>query len=621
LDPLPGARGKRDEEAGGMTRKRASWPAAAVVLVTAVAFLPTLRNGWVPWDDDKNFLDNPLYRGLGVDQLRWMWTTFHLGHYVPLSWMSLGLDFELWGMDAAGYHATSLALHGLSAMLLFFLARRLIATARPAAEDGATWAAAIGALTWSVHPLRVESVAWITERRDVLSGVFFFAALLAYLRSVDGPRRWYAASLAAFVAALLAKGTAVTLPAALAVINVYPLRRLGGSAAWRSESARRVYRELTPFALLSLAFAALAMLALRPVEQLNVAGKVAVSTYSFCVYVSKTLLPIRLAPLYEMPRVVSIMEAKYLASIATCAVLVVASWRSAHRWPALAAVACAFGALIFPLLGVHQNGPQIAADRYTYQASAAFALLVGALLLAVPRPRVRLARAVASSAVLVLAALTWRQVAVWRDGESLWRQVLRVERRSAIANNNYGNLLMQRGALDSAFARYSAAVAANPRYAEAHDNLGVVYARMDSAMAAVRHYQLALENNPRLASAHVNWGVVLARQGQLDGAVAHFQSALEINPSLEDAHVNWGNALVRAGRAGDAVAHYRRALELRPDDIAANLNWGIALAQQGAFADAIDHFQAVLAIDPNQQDARTYLAQAARDLEARATKR
>jgi len=604
-----------------MTRKRASWPApAAVVLVTAVAFLPTLRNGWVSWDDDKNFLDNPFFRGLGLDQLRWMWTTVHLGHYVPLSWMSLGLDFQLWGMTPAGYHATSLVLHALSALLLYFIARRLIAAVRPV-DDGAAWAAAIGALLWAVHPLRVESVAWITERRDVLSGVFYFAALLAYLRSVDGDRRWYAVSLVAFVAALLSKGTAVTLPAALCIVNVYPLRRIGGAAGWRGDAMWRVLRDVAPFAVLSVAFVAIAFVALRPVDQLSVSGKVAVSAYSLCFYLIKTVVPAGLSPLYEMPLRVSIAEPRYVASILASVALVVGVWRAAPRWPALAAGACAFGALILPLLGVHQNGPQIAADRYTYQASAALALLGGAALLAVPRRRSHAARRIAALVVIALATLTWRQLAVWEDGESLWAQVLRVEPRSALANNNYGNLLLQKGALDSAFVHYSAAVASNPRYAEAHDNLGVAYAKMDSAAAAVAQYRLALESNPQLASAHVNWGVVLARQGAVDSAVAHYRAALAIDSAREDAHVNWGNALLRAGRAAEAVEHYRRALALQPDDIAAHLNWGIALAQQGQLAAAVEHWQAVLAIDASQPDARAYLAQAMRDLEARAPSR
>ncbi len=608
-----------------MTRRRASWLAPlVVVLVTAVAFLPTLRNGWVSWDDDKNFLENPHFRGLGFEQLRWMWSTFHLGHYVPLSWMSLGFDYQLWAMVPAGYHATSLALHALSAALLYHASRRLIVAASKTDDDGATWAAAVAALLWAVHPLRVESVAWITERRDVLSGVFYFAAMLTYLRSAAVPAvrvRWYAASLIAFVAALLSKGTAVTLPAVVAIVNVYPLRRVGGGAGWWSDSARRVYLELAPFAALSALFSVVTLVALQPVDQLAVGGKVAVSAYSLWFYFVKTVVPTGLSPLYEMPLSISLGEPRFLASVISAVLLVIVVWRAARRLPALSAAACAFAVMILPLLGVHQNGPQIAADRYTYLASAALAMLCGAALLVVPRRYIMLSQLLAAVVVLILGALTWQQTGVWRDGVSLWSQVLRVEPSSSRGNNNFGNLLMQRGDVDGAFAHYAAAVAANPRYAEAHDNLGVAYTRKDSLAAAVAHYRLALESDPRHASAHVNWGVALSRQGDVEDAIAHYRAALAIDPSLADAHVNWGNTLVRTGRAAEAIAHYREALELRPGDGPAHLNWGIALAQQGQFADAIEHFRAVLAENADQPDARAYLDKATRDLEAQSVKR
>ena len=608
-----------------MRRQRARWlPALVVALVTAVAFFPTLRNGWVTWDDDKNFLENPYFRGLGAEQLRWMWSTFHLGHYVPLSWTSLGFDYAIWGMEPAGYHATSLALHVLNSLLLYLIAHRLIAAARGVDDDTTTWGAAVAALVWAVHPLRVESVGWITERRDVLSGAFFFGAALAYLRSrtVAGQASgWYWTSILAFVAALLSKATAVTLPAVLVVLNVYPLRRIGGAAGWWNDGARRVYAELVPFAVLSAVFSALTFVALQPVDQLDVAGKVAVSAYSLCLYLVKTVAPVGLSPLYEMPFEVSLGSPRFAVSVVAVVLSAFALWRFARRTPALAAAAAAFVVMLLPLLGVHQNGPQIAADRYTYDASAALAVLAASALFAIPRLPAVAARSVAAGIVLLLATLTWRQLAVWRDGESLWSQVLRVEPRSSLGNNNFGNLLLQRGDVDAAFAHYATAVETNPRYAEAHDNLGVVYARKGALDDAVRQHRAALDINPRQASAHANWGIALSRQGDVEGAIAHFRAALAIDPALADAHVNWANALVRTGRADEAAGHYRAALALRPDDVPAHLNWGAALAQQGQLAEAIAHFRAVLAVDPEQPDALAYLAQATRDLEARAAKR
>src|SRR5690242_13420027 len=214
-------------------KRRSTWAIPfGIGLVTIVAFLPVLHNGFVSWDDDRNFVENPHFRGLGFDQLRWMWTTFHMGHYVPLSWMTLGLDYEIWGLNPTGYHLTSLLLHAASAIVVYFLARAVLELTRPAASDSTRHqldaAAAFSSLVFALHPLRAESVAWATERRDVLAGLFYFSSILAYLRSRLGvkSRRGYSIALFLFVCALLSKATSMSLPAVLVILNVYPLRRL-----------------------------------------------------------------------------------------------------------------------------------------------------------------------------------------------------------------------------------------------------------------------------------------------------------------------------------------------------------------------------------------------------------
>src|SRR5256886_11921328 len=225
-----------------------------IALVTVAAFLPALQNQFVSWDDAENFLDNPHYRGLGWTHLRWMWTT-HLGHYIPLTWMTLGLDYLLWGMNPVGYHLTSLLLHAANAVVFFFVVRRILKRALPSpSERGHALAVSAGfaALVFAIHPLRVESVAWVTERRDVLSGLFYLSAILIYLWACERGARgrgWYWLSVAVFGCALLSKSMVVNLPVVLVILDVYPLRRLGGAVGWLSESARRVYVEKIPFLL------------------------------------------------------------------------------------------------------------------------------------------------------------------------------------------------------------------------------------------------------------------------------------------------------------------------------------------------------------------------------------
>src|SRR5437773_1918820 len=235
-----------------------------IALVTVAAFLPALQNQFVSWDDDENFLDNPHYRGLGWSPLRWMWTT-HQSHYITLTWMTLGLDYLLWGMNPFGYHLTSLLLHAANAVLFFFVVRRLLTRALPSSSErghALTVSAGVAALVFAIHPLRVESVAWVTERRDVLSGLFYLLTLLVYLRACERGERgrgWYWLSVAAFVCALLSKSMVVNLPIVLLILDVYPLRRLGGAVGWWSEPARRVCVVTFPTGLLAAAAMAIAL--------------------------------------------------------------------------------------------------------------------------------------------------------------------------------------------------------------------------------------------------------------------------------------------------------------------------------------------------------------------------
>src|SRR5216117_3621169 len=281
-----------------------------VALFTLAAFLPALQNQFVNWDDKDNFLDNPHYRGLGWIHLWWMWTT-HLGHYIPLTWMTLGLDYLLWGMNPLGYHLTNLLLHAANAVVFFFVVRRLLTLALPSpSERGHALAvsAGVAALVFAIHPLRVESVAWVTERRDVLSGLFYLSAILLYLRACERGARgrgWYWLAVAVFGCALLSKSMVVNLPVVLLILDVYPLRRLGGAIGWWSEPARRIYVEKIPFVLLAAAAAAIAVMAqlsksaMISLAQLSMPGRLAISAYGLSFYLWKMVVPVNLSPFYE----------------------------------------------------------------------------------------------------------------------------------------------------------------------------------------------------------------------------------------------------------------------------------------------------------------------------------
>ena len=586
----------------------------AVAVVTFVTFLPALNGEFVSWDDDKNFVNNFSYRGLGVAQLEWMWATFHLGHYVPLSWMTLGLDYVIWGMNPRGYHLTNLVLHCGVAVTLYAVARRIFAlTWRERGGEAA--AAAFAALFFALHPLRVESVAWITERRDLLSGLFYFTAVYAYLRAGQSPaerQRWYVGALLATAGAVLSKASAVTLPAALLVVEFIAQARANNRNAataghWYAGGTPATLTRLAPFGLLAIGPAALAFVALQPEPQLSVLGKVAVSAYSVCFYLIKTLIPVNLAPLYAMPERVDPLQPGFLLAIAGVASITGAAVVARKRWPAVPAAWFAFLLIAFPLLGVHQNGPQIAADRYTYNAAAALALLAGGTAHAAFAQFRRSTLVVATLVLTTLATLSWRQTYVWRNSAALWARVLQVEPDSPVARNNAGNLLMRDGRVNEAIVHYRAAVAVKPAYAEAHDNLGVALAATGRFADAIAAYQRALEIQPSFDAPQNNWGVALAQQGQLEQAIERFRLAISANPANADAHVNWGNAAVRLGRTDEAIAHFEDALRHRPNHADAHHNWGVALARVGEFSRAAEHFAAALAIEPGHEQAREYL--------------
>lgn len=549
--------------------------------------------------------------------------------------MTLGFDYTVWGMNPLGYHLTNVILHAANGVLVYFVARHLLPRALPArapvGERTLVVSSMFAALLFAVHPLRVESVAWATERRDVLSGFFYLAALLCYLRAVerDGPidRGWYAGSLVVFACALLSKATALTLPAALLVLDIFPLCRF----------SKRIWVELAPFGVLSAAAAVLSIIAAHPPAQLGFAQKIAVSAYSLLFYLQKTLLPMGLSPLYELPQHVDPLASRYLVSYAIVVALAAAAWIWSRTLPAVGAALVAFVIAVLPMLGIVQNGPQIAADRFTYFAAPWLTLAaagVFAWLVSSSRPRAKdsesssrsrakrrtgapwaredLLFPAAGILVLVLAILTWRQSLVWRDTRSLWTRVLDVDDNSPIAHVGMATLLLGENRVAEAAQHARRAAAAAPSYPQAHNDLGVVYARSGDAESAVREYEMAIRLDPTYEEPHSNLGMLLAARGDLAGAITQYEAALSLDPDAGNAQVNWGNALVRAGHPDDAVEHYRQALVIHPDNADAELNWGVALAVERRFAEAADHFRRALEIDPRSEAARAYLERATR---------
>jgi tetratricopeptide (TPR) repeat protein len=577
-----------------------------VVLVTFSAFLPALRGGFLDWDEDPLLIKNFAYRGLGLTQLRWMLSTTRMGHYMPVTWMSYGWDYALWGMKPFGYHLTNVLVHCASAAVLYLIALRLFSAARlPSAPSlsipllpfgeraGVRGAAAFAALLWAVHPLRVESVAWITERRDVVSGLFFLLAVLAYLASHGqgarpGARRGlYWLSLGCFALGLGSKGMVATLPAVLLLLDVYPLRRIGDRA-----SAHCVLIEKIPFFALGLGAVVVGFWAvvrgggMTPLSQLGWIERIAISLYALTFYLLKTVWPAGLSPLYMLPAPLDPAAWPFLLSGAVVVSITAVAVALRRRWPALLAAWASYVLILLPVVGLAHNGYQIAADRYTYLPSLGLALLAGgvvasgARLWATRRYRIVMA-ALPALVIAALGAAAWKQSELWHDGVTLWGHAVALDPASGIAHANLGGELIHQGRTAEAGREFEKAIALRPNYPEAHLFLGVLRAQGGDVAAADAEFRRALELQPSLADAENNLGVSLARAGRLAEALGHFERAARLDPDSADFRNNLGLALAQLGRLAEAQAQFEAAVRLRPGFSEAEGNLARARRLQG----------------------------------------
>ena len=598
------------------------WVALFVAALTLIVFARALNNEFVGWDDYELLLYNPRYRGFGWEQLRWMFTTFHMGPYQPLSWMSYAVDYLVWEMNPFGYHLTNLFVHAGDAALFYFVSQRLLSLAfslpYPSKDPYLKAAAGFAAFFFAIHPLRVESVAWATERRDVLSGLFFLATLIYYLRAAtlsDGApqrRRWLGASLACYALALLSKAIVISLPVVLVILDIYPLRRIGENPkSWLAPAVRRIWWEKLPFFLLAFAAAVIAPLAqmdagaVASLRVHGVAARIAQSFYGLAFYFWKTIFPIDLSPFYEVPPNLNPLAWPFLLSAAVILTISVALFMLRQRWPGAWTAWLCYGVTIAPVLGFFQSGRQMVADRYSYLACMAWAILAGGCLYYYLRPQKTASRdtawklplvgSVAGVILAVLSILTWRQIGVWHDTDRLWHHVLAITDksvfRSGTAHHLVGRFYSDRGDLDRALEHLRLSLEIEPTDATTYVDLGAALARQGKLDEAIRNLQYALSLSPNLSLAQFNLGNAYALQGRFNDAAEHLQDAIKIKPDYVEAYNNLGKVFAAQGQTDKAIDLFRRAVEIRPDFAEAHHSLAMALAEKGLRDEASLHFQ------------------------------
>ena len=604
-----------------------------VAIVTFGVFFPALVNDFVNWDDDKILYDNPYYRGLGWDQLKWMFSTFLMGHYQPLTWVTFALDYQLWGMAPFGYHLTSLLLHTANALLFYWVSQRLLRAAIGPLSEEDNWrlelSAGLAALLFAIHPLRVESVAWATERRDVVSGLFYFLTLYFYLRAGENShpsshRRWLGAAIAAYLLSLMSKAMAMTLPVVLLLLDIYPLKRLAGNPAnWFKRESRAVLYEKLPFIILAIGFAIVALIAqevtgaLKPLEQLGVLSRLLQAGFAYIFYLWKTIWPFGLAPIYELPIETGLWFWVFVLSTGAMIGLTLALYHSMRRWPMVFACWVYYIVVLAPVTGVAQSGPQLVADRYSYLACLGWPLLLaGGMFRWWPGRESRASgqrQLVAATVLLVLVSLgflTWQQTAVWRSPISLWQHGTKAEPLSSIAHYNLGRALERENDSTAAIESYRRAVAVNPSYTKAHFNLARLLALKGLEAEAIAHYRRVIEVRPDHADAHNDLGLLLELKGEDAAALVEFRKAIQLEPDHPKALFNLAELLAKQGDLTSATAHYEQAARINPNEPAIQIRLAIVLARQGQLESATRHFRRAVELQPADAAARVLLARA-----------
>lgn len=587
-----------------------------LVVVTAITFVPSLNNDFVEWDDYVNLMKNAGFRGLDGAALRWDFTNVLMGHYIPITWLTFSVDYAIWGMRPFGYHLTNLLLHVANTLLFFLVAIRLLALAADAGNVARRLGATAAALFFAVHPLRAESVAWATERRDVLSGFFFLLTVLWYLAAVEssGRRRTVrlVASLVAFALALGSKSIVMGLPLVLMTLDVYPLRRLSlRPRGWRA--ARAVLFEKVPYFVLALIGAGVSYYAvsvnkfLTSFDQYPGPARIAMGLYSAWFYVTTTLLPFGLSPVYELPRQVDPLAWMFVRPAIVVAAITALVVLLRRRCPWAAAAWVIYLVILAPVAGVIHSGHQLAHDRYSYLSCLPWAVLLGAGAALVAhlaaRGVLRVSIAVCGAAVLaswllVLSFMTWGQVQIWHDTETLWAYATDSEPDCAVCHANFGVFLANKDNVAGSIYYLERAVSLRPERPTTHTNLGVQLIKLRRFGEAIHHLETAFRLDPTAADPLAMLGAAFLNDDQPRAALGPLRHALNVDASHVIARTNYGTALARVGDDSSAIRQYHRAIATDPETAPPRSALAILLARRGQIDEALVQYEVVKRLDP-----------------------
>ncbi len=553
--------------------------------------------GFVNYDDNQFVYQNErIVSGLTFDNVAYFFTHSHAGHWQPLTALTHMLDCELYGLNAGGHHVTNLIIHVVNTLLLLTLLRR---------QTGALWPSVFAAAVFGLHPVHVESVAWVTERRDVLSTLFLILTIAAYFRYVKKPNtERYVPVLLLFALGLMSKPMLVTLPFVLLLLDYWPLGRLEFSRV----NLCRLMREKIPLFVLSGISCAITVVVqtnvgtVAPVRGLGLYARFSNAIVSYVRYIGKMLWPIDLAVFYphpgdKLPLWLVLGAAVVLAGVSVWVVKV----SNKHKY-LLTGWFWYIGTLV-PVIGLVQVGSQSMADRYTYIPSIGLLFIVawGANdLLGKWKYKQVVLGLSAFAALTILTVLTWFQVGYWRDSFTLFDHAVKATEENDVAYNNRGTIYYEKGEYDMAIADYNKAVAISPRYIEAYYNRAKVYNATKQYELAISDYSKAIEINPKLTEAYINRGSIYKTTGQYALAISDYDKAIELNPTLAEAYNNRGAAYYAKGEYALAISDYSKAIELKPDFAWAYFNKANACEIAGRAKEAVEAYKGFIQYAPAQ---------------------
>ncbi len=583
----------------------------ALAGITCALYWPVLGNAFVNYDDNTYITENAhVLHGLNWPDLKWAFTTGHTGYAHPVTWLSHQLDYQLYGAWAGGHHLTNLAIHVANTLLLFLLFWRLT-------RD--LWPSAFVAALFAVHPLHVESVAWIAERKDVLSGLFFLLTLHAYAAYTTKRQvSHYLLALGLFVLGILSKPMLVTVPGVLLLLDYWPLGRLTlrqgkrDPAIW--PTIRRLIVEKIPFALVAVGWSILTFALQKEVGavgQQEIALRMANAVVSYATYLWTTFWPQHLAVFYPYPTSIPLWTVLVsVALLVLVSVLCLARWRSS---PYLSVGWFWYLGMLLPVIGLIQAGGQAHADRYAYlpQIGLSVALGWGIVELTKPWPSRRYWLSGAAAVVMaLLMARSWSQIRVWRDSESLWSHALAVTPDNLVARFNLGHVVGQQGRYQEAVEHFTIALRIEPDFLDALINMGMTLMDQGHAAEAAGFFERALRVAPDSSKAHTQLAIALARQDKKAEALAEFRKAVELAPQDADARANLGLMLARQGNVAEAMEQLSEAVRLNPESAEAHNNLGLVLLASGKTRESVPHFSTALRLKPDLTSARENLRRA-----------